>query len=120
MATRGSFESDQAIHATRRLNDYRFHRDTARRWTLLVEIVYPANRIVCDYTDRDGLIMLGAVRVRDGKTVGPDAARALTAATPCRTVYGRRSSVAKRGPLKRSMSLWTHSRMPATRRSRSP
>ena len=78
VATRGSFTSDQAVHATRILDGYRFDVDVAREWTLLVEIVYPANRIVCDYGDRDELVLLGAVRIADAETVGPDVARSLT------------------------------------------
>lgn len=71
VATRGSFVSDQAIHATALLHER--HRDV--HWvddvTPLVEIVYPANRIVCDYGDLDDLVLLGGVRISTGAYVGP-------------------------------------------------
>jgi RNA ligase len=63
VATRGSFTSEQALHATELLTDddkgsidwgTDFH---TRIW----EIVYPENRIVLDYGGRDELIPLGTV-----------------------------------------------------------
>lgn len=71
VATRGSFTSDQAVHATAILDHYTFDHIAAKAWTLLVEIVYPGNRIVCDYGDRDELVLLGAVHVDTGKAIGP-------------------------------------------------
>lgn len=41
--------------------------------TVLVEIVYPANRIVLDYGGLDDLILLGAVDIATGRTFGPGA-----------------------------------------------
>lgn len=76
VATRGSFNSDQAIHATEVLR--RDGEEPTLRWpdgfTPLVEIIYPANRIVCDYGDRDELVLLGGVWVASGEYVGPDEA----------------------------------------------
>ena len=72
VATRGSFTSDQAVHATRLLPRYGFDHEAARSWTLLVEIIYPANRIVCDYGNRDELVLLGAVTIETGHAIGPD------------------------------------------------
>jgi RNA ligase len=72
IATRGSFTSDQAEHATRH-----YAERYARRWnpapwlTYLFEIVYPANRIVCDYGQLDDLILLGAVDTVTGEAFGP-------------------------------------------------
>src|SRR5690625_4157920 len=60
VATRGSFTSDQALWATD------FLRSKAPEWrpnplmTYLVEIVYPDNRIVVDYGDREDLVLLDA------------------------------------------------------------
>lgn len=65
IATRGSFVSEQAIHATEwlRANGW----DVAGPlYTWLWEIVYPENRIVLDYGDRDELVHLGAVNVERG------------------------------------------------------
>ena len=67
IATRGSFESEQAIHATDWLwrqgeEVPRPHRETTRLW----EIVYPENRVVIDYGARDELVYLGLLDWRDG------------------------------------------------------
>lgn len=76
VATRGSFASDQARHATALLNKTLEKAPSlgdifAHRWTILVEIVYSANRIVLDYGDRDELVLLGAVNIDSGKYVDP-------------------------------------------------
>lgn len=80
VATRGSFESDQAQHATAwlRARDVdTYDLDDLGEMTLLVEIIYPGNRIVCDYGTRDELVLLGGVVIDTGEYVGPDeAARA--------------------------------------------
>jgi RNA ligase len=63
LATRGSFESDQAIEGTKMLRDtmdgasWMFHPD----FTYMFEIIYPENRIVVDYGDERKLVLL-AVR----------------------------------------------------------
>ncbi len=65
IATRGSFVSPQAQHATRvfreRYADLPWERDK----TYLFEIIYPGNRIVVDYGDQDDLVLLA---VRDTAT----------------------------------------------------
>lgn len=76
VATRGSFASDQAIHATQVLHD----RYPALDWsevsiTPLVEIIYPGNRIVCDYGDLDDLVLLGGVDPEDGDYYSPQQVR---------------------------------------------
>lgn len=75
VATRGSFNSDQAIWATQWMKD---NEPLAKIlwpildvWTLLVEIVYPDNRIVVDYQDYEGLILLGAVHKERGEYLSP-------------------------------------------------
>jgi RNA ligase len=73
VATRGSFESDQAIHATAVLHARYPEFDDVDTLTPLVEIVYPANRIVCDYGDMDDLILLGSVHIESGRYYGPAA-----------------------------------------------
>lgn len=73
VATRGSFTSDQAIHATAVLHErFADHIDWTDALTPLVEIVYPENRIVCDYGALDTLVLLGAVEIETGTYVGPD------------------------------------------------
>jgi RNA ligase len=72
LATRGSFESDQARHATA-LYRSRYLGTWAPRaeLTYLFEIVFPANRIVLDYGGTDDLILLGSVDTTSGRTFGP-------------------------------------------------
>lgn len=76
IATRGSFTSEQAVHAT---DLYR--REYASRFvpphdvTVMFEIVYPANRIVLDYAGLDDLVLLGGVETSTGRILGPDAIR---------------------------------------------
>jgi len=72
VATRGSFQSDQAIHATQVLRDRYDGLGMLHWYTPLVEIVYPANRIVVDYGDLDDLILLGGVHINTGAYVDPD------------------------------------------------
>ena len=73
IATRGSFDSEQARHATElfraRYADGFTPPPTA---TLLVEIMYPGNRIVVDYGSTDDLFLLGAVDITTGITCGPN------------------------------------------------
>lgn len=75
IATRGSFVSEQAIHATEVLRTRypTFQPPTGK--TVLFEIVYPANRIVVDYGQLDDLVLLGSVNIETGRTFGPDSVR---------------------------------------------
>lgn len=69
VATRGSFTSEQAKHATE------LYRRKYSEWTpppgitVLFEIVYPENRIVLDYGQMDDLILLGYVDIQTGQTL---------------------------------------------------
>jgi len=75
VATRGSFASDQARHATELLRRrYGGYRPPAGV-TVLFEIIYPENRIVVDYGGLDDLVLLGAVDVVSGATVPFEQAR---------------------------------------------
>lgn len=75
IATRGSFMSEQAVHASVLTNGsttahYELFSDsidyyTRRNISYIGEVVYPENRIVLDYGARDEVIPLGAV---DNKT----------------------------------------------------
>lgn len=67
VATRGSFESEQAIHATKLYQErYAGKWDRDPDITYLFEIVYPENRIVLDYGDQDDLVLLGGVDTDSG------------------------------------------------------
>lgn len=59
VATRGSFDSDQAQWATEWLRT-KVKGISATKVTLLFEIIYPENRIVVDYGDRAELVLLAA------------------------------------------------------------
>lgn len=77
-ATRGSFASDQAIHATKLwLNSEYKLLQLPKDFTFMFEIVYPDNRIVLDYGDMDDLILLGAVNKNHGYVLGPREAAAM-------------------------------------------
>ena len=71
VATRGSFMSDQAIHATSVLRERYADLDWDSTVTPLVEIIYPENRIVCDYGSLDDLVLLGGVGIESGVYYGP-------------------------------------------------
>lgn len=67
IATRGNFDSDQAQWAEARLNSGLYKTellDTA--CTHLLEIIYPANRIVVDYGAREDLVLIGCINTRYG------------------------------------------------------
>lgn len=73
VATRGSFASDQALHATALLRSRYGSFVPPAGFTVLVEIIFPANRIVVDYDGLDDLMLLGAVEIATGRTSGPEA-----------------------------------------------
>lgn len=66
IATRGSFHSLQAEHATQRYQQS--HRLFSPRdgWTYLYEIVYPENRVVVDYGRDDNLYLIGIRNIDTG------------------------------------------------------
>lgn len=73
IATRGSFASEQAIHATQLYRErYQGTWTPVQDHTYLFEIIYPANRIVCDYGGMDDLVLLGCVDNETGLTHGPN------------------------------------------------
>ncbi len=72
IATRGSFASEQAIHATEVWRTR--YADTVvvpPGITPLWEIIYPGNRIVVDYGGLDDLVLLGGVHIESGEFVMP-------------------------------------------------
>jgi RNA ligase len=73
VATQGSFASDQALHATELLRARYGGFVPPTGLTVLVEIIYPGNRIVVDYDGLDDLVLLGAVDIATGRTYGPAA-----------------------------------------------
>jgi RNA ligase len=80
IATRGSFASEQALHATEVLRKYSldlWDDEYISSYTYLFEIIYPDNRIVCNYGDMDDLVLLGAVDKQRGHYLGPIMAEAV-------------------------------------------
>lgn len=75
VATRGSFVSEQAVHATMLLNIRHRTFRPPEGITALVEIVYPGNRIVVDYAEMDDLILIGGQPL-DGSRPIPSATMA--------------------------------------------
>lgn len=66
IATKGSFTSEQAIKATQMIRRHMttHFRENERTW--MFEIIYPGNRIVLDYGDFEGLVLLGARNIEEG------------------------------------------------------
>jgi RNA ligase len=66
IATRGSFDSEQALRATailrRKYPTFWIRPD----FTALFEIIYPENRIVVDYKGQEDLVLLGMVDIGTG------------------------------------------------------
>lgn len=76
IATRGSFESEQANRATWMLDGMLGRQENYRYcieqgFTPLVEIIYPENRIVVDYGNEEALLDLGIVENTTGDYTGP-------------------------------------------------
>jgi putative RNA ligase len=68
VATRGSFTSDQAKHATQVWEkQYADRFNGPPGMTFLMEIVYPENRIVLDYHGIDDLILLDVIDTQSGR-----------------------------------------------------
>lgn len=78
IATRGAFTSAQALWATERLRQHALDA-SIEGLTLLFEIVYPSNRIVLDYGDFEGLILIGARSIATGEDLSHDELMALGA-----------------------------------------
>lgn len=72
IATRGSFASGQALHATEVLGQRYLDFTPPEGVTVLWEIIYPENRIVCDYGGADDLFLLGGVEISTGRVLSPD------------------------------------------------
>jgi RNA ligase len=71
IATRGSFSSDQAKWATHFLNERRSTQQGSFPLlpgdTDLFEIIYPDNRIVCEYAGMEALVYLGTIENETGR-----------------------------------------------------
>ncbi len=78
IATRGSFESDQAIWATEWLHkkfpDLVENHESfgGGLWTLLFEIIYPDNRIIVDYHGIANLFLIGVINNKTAQSFSYD------------------------------------------------
>lgn len=59
IASKGSFESDQVLRARKIINNKYSHVKFLKGYTYIFEIIYPENRIVCDYGNEEDLYLLG-------------------------------------------------------------
>lgn len=71
VSTRGSFSSNQALKATEMLPKYDINKLNKNN-TYIVEIIYPENRIILNYGDKEELILLACFEVKTGKEVEID------------------------------------------------
>ena len=69
IATRGSFESDQALMGTKILQKKLPKLQINPDCTYLWEIIYPENRIVIDYGDETDLVLLAIIENATGKDI---------------------------------------------------
>jgi len=70
ISTRGSFSSEQALHATARYQElYDGKWEPLAGETYIWEIIYPTNRIVVNYGDLDDLILIARVNTATGRSV---------------------------------------------------
>lgn len=69
MATRGSFESEQAIEAMKMVKNIKAEQHLVPEYTYLFEIIYPENRIVVDYGASRKLVLIGVINTATGAEV---------------------------------------------------
>lgn len=67
LASKGSFVSDQAIKGKNILTSKYNVEPIPKGYTTLVEIIYPENRIVCNYGDDEVLVVLSMISNASGK-----------------------------------------------------
>lgn len=72
--TRGSFHSKQAEYGERLFLSKYGSVALDRRYTYLFELIYPENRIVVDYGDREDVVLLAIIETATGEELSLDAA----------------------------------------------
>lgn len=75
IATRGSFSSEQALRGTEMLSAYKFMQPR-QGITPVFEIIYPENRIVVDYGNREALVLLALINNENGHPLPFDTTKA--------------------------------------------
>ena len=76
IATRGSFDSPQASWATQRLAQHKLE-GLDPQLTLMFELIYPQNRVLVDYGDREALVLIGGRDMESGQRLSLEARRSL-------------------------------------------
>lgn len=71
VSTAGSLRSEQAIFATKLMNEKYADTPYVEGKSILVEIIYPENRVVTDYKGLSDLVLLGATD-NNGFWISPD------------------------------------------------
>lgn len=71
VSTAGSLRSEQAIFATKLMNEKYADTPYTEGKSILVEIIYPENRVVTDYNGLSDLVLLGATD-NNGFWISPD------------------------------------------------
>ncbi len=71
IATRGSFTGEQAQHANEMLHSKYLGVSLDPAYTYLFEIIYPSNRIVVDYGEREELVLLAVINTETGEEILP-------------------------------------------------
>lgn len=87
IASRGSFTSEQAVRGTEilRRDHPRISLDTVRpELTYVFEVIYPDNRIVVDYGQRESIRLLAAIDKRTGREADLDVAAGELGVVPVR------------------------------------
>jgi RNA ligase len=78
LATQGSFYSDVAIKGKEILDRNKLYAEKlSEKFTFLFEIIYPQNRIVCDYGPDEKLVMLAAINTQTGRETPYEELKAL-------------------------------------------
>ena len=72
IASKGSFTSEQSIKAKQILDEKYNVGPIPKGYTTLVEIIYPQNRIVCDYGSDESLVVLSMISNANGKELEYD------------------------------------------------
>jgi RNA ligase len=71
-ASRGSFTSEMANEADNLFNTKYLHSILNPEWTYIFEIIYPKNKIVVDYGDREELVLLALIDTKTGVELSLD------------------------------------------------
>ncbi len=87
-ASRGSFNSEQAIKGKELLESISNYKDFSKEYTYCFEIIYKQNRIVCDYGEFEGVVLTGVFETETGveksleEVYFPHIVKSLTSKTP--------------------------------------